>query len=134
MHLELRRLFFQVKTDLRRLVTLNEHKESLLFIIQCWKSQQEIDSGEYAEDELSKALSTQRYTEAALDVHRRDIEQICYELEQMYDGDFNHQYEPVREYYILLDDLRFDSSINNTKNSFIEDLCDFTNRRYGNIE
>ncbi len=52
----------------------------------------------------------------------------------MYDGHFSRQYESVREYYILLDDLRFDSSINSIKHSFIEDLDAFTNCRYGNIE
>jgi hypothetical protein len=132
-HLELRRLFFQVKIDLRRLITLNEHKEHLLNIIQHWKTQ-EIDNRENPEDELSKTLSTQRYIEASLDVHRRDIEQICYELEQIYHGNFNRQYESVREYYILLDDLRFDPSINNVKHSFIKDLYSFTDRRYGDIE
>ncbi len=111
---------------------MNEHKENLISITKHWKAEK--INKEDTEEELSKTLSTQRYVEAALDVHRRDIEQICYELEQIYDGNFDRQYESVRQYYILLDDLRYDPSISNVKHSFIKDLYTFTDRRYGDIE
>jgi len=125
---------------------LNEHKQYLTSIIEQWKAQK-IDyendsmSNHYiemvknikdTEELLSENLITQRYVEAALNVHRKDIEQICYELEQIYDGKFDDKYESVREYYILLDELRFDDSITNAKHSFINDLYKFTRLRYHN--
>jgi hypothetical protein len=139
-------LFFEAKSDLHRLITLNEHKQYLTSIIEQWKTQKidyEDDSMSNhhievvknikdTEELLSENLITQRYVEAALNVHRKDIEQICYELEQIYDGKFDNKYESVREYYILLDELRFDTSINNVKHSFINDLYKFTRLRYLN--
>lgn len=147
-NLALRRLFFQAKSDLHRLMTLSEHKDCLLSIIEQWKAQEiayeddsmsndyilAVQNKEDTEKQLSKTVVTQRYVEAALDVHRRDIEQICYELEQIYDGKFDDKYKSIREYYILLDDLRFDSSINNVKHSFINDLYIFTRLRYRHIQ
>jgi hypothetical protein len=135
-------LFFEAKSDLHRLIALNEHKQYLTSIIEQWKAQKiDFMSNHYievvknikdTEELLSENLITQRYVEAALNVHRKDIEQICYELEQIYDGKFDDKYESVREYYILLDELRFDDSITNAKHSFINDLYKFTRLRYHN--
>jgi DNA-binding FadR family transcriptional regulator len=138
-NLALKRLFFQAKVDLHRLITFSKHQEYLMSIIEQCKARYEDDSTSNqavkdTENELSENVHTQRYVEAALDVHRRDIEQICYELEQIYDGKFDKKYESIREYYILLDDLRFDHTMNNVKHSFINDLYTFTYLRFGNIE
>ncbi len=89
---------------------------------------------EDAQEQLINNFATQHQTNAALNMCRNDIEQICFELEQIYDGKFDCEYEPIREYYILFDDLRFDPSIINVKHDFVNDLYAFTCLRYRDIE
>ena len=79
-------------------------------------------------------FSTQDQLSVALNVCRKDIEQICFELEQIYNGRFDIEYEPIREYYILFDDLRFDPSIVNVKHDFLNELYAFTCLRYRCID
>ncbi|CAF4128236.1 unnamed protein product, partial [Rotaria sordida] len=87
-----------------------------------------------AQEQLTKNFATQRQINVALNVCQKDIEQICFELEQIYDGRFDRGYEPIREYYVLLDNLRFDPTVIDVQHDFINNLCAFTCRRYGNID
>jgi hypothetical protein len=87
-----------------------------------------------AQEQLMNNFDTQCQINASLNVCRKDIEQICFELEQIYDGRFDCEYESIREYYILFDDLRFDPSIINVKHDFVNDLYIFTCHRYRDIE
>ncbi|CAF1398568.1 unnamed protein product [Adineta steineri] len=146
--LVLRRLFCQGKANLRRLVSFGEQQEHLIGIIRRWESEETTyasnpSSDNYilaktskidAEEELTKTFSVQHQINVALNVCRKDIEQICFEIEQIYNGRFDRQYEPVREYYILLDNLRFDSTVIDVQHNFINDLYEFTCLRYGNVE
>jgi hypothetical protein len=93
-----------------------------------------VKSHQDAQEQLINNFATKHQTNAALNVCRKDIEQICFELEQIYDGKFDCKYGPIREYYILFDDLRFDPSIINIKHDFVNDLYVFTCLRYGDIE
>ena len=86
-----------------------------------------------AQEQLTKNFSIQHQINVALNVCRKDIEQICFEFEQIY-GTFDREYEPVHDYYILFDDLRFDSTVIDVPHDFINDLYVFTCLRYGNVE
>ncbi|CAF0875166.1 unnamed protein product [Didymodactylos carnosus] len=144
----LRRLFCQAKVDLRRLVTFHEQEEHLISVIARWEAEeigyeddptsnhyiQAVRNKQGAEEKLTKHFATQHYTEVALNVCRKDIEQICFELKQIYDGRFDYEYEPLREYYILFDDLRFDPSISDAKHDFVNDLYAFTCLHFRDIE
>ena len=88
-------------------------------MIEKWNSRE-------AETERQENLSQQRWLNVSLNQYRKDIEQICYELKQIYKWEFNRQYEACREYFNLLDDLRFDSSIELVAKNFLRDLLDYT--------
>ena len=84
------------------------------------------DNKEDAERELQGVLSQRRWLNVSLDQYRKDIEQTCYELKQIYRGEFDRKCEACREYFILFDNLRFDSSIETVQNDFLHDLFVFT--------
>ncbi|CAF1449537.1 unnamed protein product [Adineta ricciae] len=140
--LVLRRLFCQAKANLRRLESFREQQEYLIHMLGQWEAEEiayadEPSSDHYivagtnkqdAEEQLAKNLATEDQIDVALNVGRRDIEQICYELGQIYGGKLD------REYYILFDNMRFDSTIIDVKHSFLNDLYEFTCCRFGGIE
>ncbi|CAF3199107.1 unnamed protein product [Rotaria sp. Silwood2] len=144
----LQRLFVQAKANLRRLVSFREQQEHLMSVIGQWEAEEiryvsDPTSDLYilariskldAQEQLTKNFTTQHHINVSLTICRKDIEQICFELEQIYDGRFDRECEPIREYYILLDNLRFDSTVIDVKHDFINDLYAFTCLRFGNIE
>jgi hypothetical protein len=144
----LRRLFCQGKANLRRLASFREQEEHLISIIGQWEAEEIVYADEPlsdhyilaginkqdAQEKLTKNVDTQCQINVTLNLCRTDIEQNCLELEQIYDGRFHREHEPVREYYILFDNLRFDSTVIDVKNDFINDLYEFTCSRFGDIE
>jgi hypothetical protein len=146
--LGLRRLFCQAKANLRRLVAYDEQQEHLINVNAQWENEATdstkdptsvynslvVKHQQDAQEQLINNFATQHQINTTLNVCRKDIEQNCFELEQIYDGRFDCEYEPIRQYYILFDDLRFDSSIINVKHDFVNDLYAFTCLRYRDIE
>ncbi|CAF1374053.1 unnamed protein product [Adineta ricciae] len=140
--LTLRRLFGQAKANLRRLESFREQQEHLIYMLGQWEAEEIVyaddpssdhfilarTNKQDAEEELAKNVTTQHQIDVALNVCRGDIEQICYELGQIYNGKLD------REYYILFDNLRFDSTIANVKHSFLNDLYKFTCHHFGDID
>ncbi|CAF3728753.1 unnamed protein product [Rotaria sordida] len=144
----LRRLFCQGKADLYRLKSFREQERHLISVIGQWEAEEiayaddhssdhyilAVTNKQDAQEQLTKNFATQRQINVALNVCQKDIEQICFELEQIYDGRFDRGYESIREYYVLLDNLRFDPTVIDVQHDFISNLCAFTCRRYGNID
>lgn len=87
-----------------------------------------------AQEQLMMNLETKHSTCIALNVCRKDIEQICFELEQIYHGKFDREHEHTREYYILFDDLCSDPTIHHVKHNFLNDLYTFTSLRYSDTK
>jgi hypothetical protein len=141
-------LFVQAKANLRRLVSFREQQKHLMSIIGQWEAEETRYAGNPTSDlyilartskldvqeQLTKNLTTQHQINVSLNVQRKDIEQICFEIEQIYNGVFDRVYESVREYYNLLDSLRFDSTVHDVEHDFINELYLFTCLRFGNVE
>ncbi|UJR17943.1 hypothetical protein I4U23_004842 [Adineta vaga] len=132
----LQRLFCEAKFSLRQLSALNEQKEHYNNIIESWHAEEigyednptsnhyqlAIRNKESIQKQISENVIKQRSTSVVLDRCRKDIEQTCYELEQIYNEKFDSQLELVREYSKLFDDLRYDSLIKNVRRDFLNDL------------
>ena len=144
----LRRLFCRAKADLGRLASFHEQEEHLIKVIGQWEAEEiayvDVSSSDHyitavsnrrdAQKQLNDNFIGQSQVKTALNVCRKDIEQICYEFEQIYDGELDYDNGPIREYYILFDDLRFDPNITDVKHDFINDLYTFTCLHFGYIE
>lgn len=148
--LALRRLFCQAKVHLRQLIALAEQAEHLTSMLEQWHAEKTVYRDDHrsrhyqlaarsqceAQEQLVQNSSKQHYTAVRLDQCRRDIEQACYELKQIYDYDeqLDARFAPVREYLALFDDLRFDPSVSDAKNDFLNDLYVFNVQHFRDVE
>jgi hypothetical protein len=144
----LRRLFCQGKVNLRRLLTFREQEEHLMNISTQWEAEEigyandstskhylrAVRNKQKAQKQLTDNFDQQHQINIDLDLCQKEIKQICFELEKIYDGKFDCKYESIREYYLLLDDLRFDPSIMDIKHDFINDLYAFTIHHFDDID
>ncbi|CAF0720542.1 unnamed protein product [Adineta steineri] len=133
------------KVNLHRLATFREEEDHLINIIEQWEEKKVAygtskhyrlasTNKQNAQEQLEENSRRQRETTIILNVYEKEIEQVCFELEQIYGGQFDRQHQSIREYYILFDDLRFDSTILNVEHDFLNDLYSFTYIRYGQID
>ena len=135
----LRRLFCQAKVDLRQWTTLCEQEESSLSVIERWEAEEigntddsasthyqlAVQNKREAQSQLTQSFTDRNRIDLSLKQCRQDIEQIIYELEQIFNGSFNSQNESIQEFSYLFDDLRFDPNINTVQHDFLNDLYVF---------
>lgn len=119
---------------------MSREEEQLYFLVEQWHSEQighqDNSTSEHyqsstknrnnSQRQLDENFSQQYWLSISLNQHRKDLEQTVYELKQIFRYQFTREHDVCREYFILLDDLRFDSSIENVKHSFVNDLILFT--------
>lgn len=139
LNLVLQHLFYQAKANLRRLIIFQEQEEKLSFIIEQQEAQeitykdeptsnfykQAIQHKQDVQNQLMINLETKHNIHHALDI-------CCKDIEQIYHGKFYRQCEHIREYFILFEDLCSDSTIDNVKHDFLNNLYIFTYLRNEN--
>ncbi|CAF4573062.1 unnamed protein product [Rotaria sp. Silwood2] len=124
---DLRRLFCRCKMDLHQLAIYQKQARQILYFIEYWEDEEIRHKNEphyrgyrlvtrnkdKALEDLKVNQDSQDSATISLNRCRRNIEQICYELEQIYGRRLGSDYKAVREYYELCDDLQFDESSEN---------------------
>ena len=78
-----------------------------------------VENRDSAQRQSDKNLSQQHRLHISLDRNRQDLEQIVDELKHIFHHTFSGEHDACREYFILLDGLHFDLSIENAQHSFL---------------